>query len=177
MAAVNQEFESAPMGRRVIGAMVFVVAIIFSAVAVNFIFAFKALQTQSTPTGRALVVLAPLAGLLVALPLFFIQRARTARFRIEENCLVLGRKRFPLEGMVEVVRDPEILRWAFRIRGEGGLGSIRGRYWSKRVGKFDAFMTDTEKAVVLRWPDRVVAVSPADPAFFIMCARSAAGLK
>ena len=57
------------------------------------------------------------------------------------------------------------------------MASIRGRYWSKQSGKFDAFMTDPEKAVVLRWPDRLVAVSPADPEFFILCARSAAGLK
>ncbi|HXQ79931.1 MAG TPA: PH domain-containing protein [Opitutaceae bacterium] len=177
MATVNQEFESAPMGRRVVATMVFILAIISSAVAVNFVFAFKALQTHATQMGRTLVVLTPLAGLLIALPLFFIRRSRAARFRIEENYLVLGRKRFPLEGMVEIARDPDVLRWAFRIRGEGGLGAIQGRYWSKRVGKFDAFMTDTEKAVVLRWPDRVVAVSPADTAFFIMCARSAAGLK
>ena len=69
------------------------------------------------------------------------------------------------------------MRWAIRIRGNGGLGAIRGRYWSKRLGKFDAFLTGSENAVVLRWPDKVVAVSPADTEFFIYSARAAAGLK
>ncbi len=76
-----------------------------------------------------------------------------------------------------IVRDPDILKWAFRTGGNGGLGAIHGRFWSKRVGKFEAFMTDPEKAVVLRWPGRTVAVSPQDPEFFIFTVRKASGLK
>jgi hypothetical protein len=38
-------------------------------------------------------------------------------------------------------------------------------------------MTDSDHAVVLRWPDKVVAVSPADTEFFIYSARAAAGLR
>jgi len=177
MAPVNQEFQSAPMGRQLIASMIAVFAAIFGAISVNIAFAFKALHAQSTSAGRIAAVLAPLVGLLVVLPLFFVQRSRVVTFRIEENCLVLGRRRYPLEGLLEVVKDPQLLRWAIRIGGSGGLGAIRGRYWSRRVGRFYAFMTDSEKAVVLRWRDQVVAVSPADPEFFIMCARSAAGLK
>jgi len=105
----------------------------------------------------------------------FNQMARIGAYTLRQE--LAGRKRYPLEGLVDVARDPGILRWAFKIAGNDGLGAIRGRYWSKRVGKFDAFLTDPEKAVVLRWPGRVVAVSPEDPEFFIMCARSAAGLK
>jgi hypothetical protein len=177
MAPVNQEFQSAPMGRRLIRSMIVALVIIFGAIGLNVGLALSGLQAHSTPAGRAAVVLAPLLGLLVALPLFFIQRSRTVRFRIEDNCLVLGRKRYPLEGLVEIGRDPKLLRWAFRTGGNAGLGAISGRYWSRRIGKFYAFMTDSEKAVVLRWKDQVVAVSPDDPEFFIMCARSAAGLK
>jgi len=57
------------------------------------------------------------------------------------------------------------------------VGSIRGSFRSKRLGKFYAFVTDTEKAVVLRWPDKAVAVSPMDTEFFIHMARSAGGLR
>ena len=177
MTTVNQEFLSAPMGRRVINAMIFGLAVMLVAFAAGVGSALKALSWHSTTEVTVLALLAPFVGLGVALPIFFFQRSRVARFRIEENCLVLGKKRFPLEGLTGIVRDPEILRWAFRVRGNGGLGAIQGRYWSRRVGKFDAFMTGTENAVVLRWPDRVVAVSPSDPEFFIHCARTAAGLK
>jgi hypothetical protein len=76
-----------------------------------------------------------------------------------------------------VTRDREVLHRARKIWGNGGLGAIRGRFKSKRIGKFDAFLTDTDHAVVLRWPDKTVAVSPADPEFFILIARSAAGLR
>jgi len=177
MTEVNQEFQSAPAGRQVIGTMIVIFVIIFGGVAVNLAFAFKALKAHPSPASHAVVVLTPLVGLLVLLPVFLIQRSRIEKFRIEENCLVLGRRRYPLEGLVEVARDPGIMRWAFKIAGNGGLGAIRGRFWSKRVGKFEAFLTDAEKAVVLRWPGRVIAVSPEDPEFFIMCARSASGLK
>ena len=38
-------------------------------------------------------------------------------------------------------------------------------------------MTGTEYAVIVRWPDKVVAVSPADTEFFIFSAQKAAGLR
>jgi hypothetical protein len=187
MATVNQEFLSAPMGRRVIATMIFAFALVLAGAAISIAVFFNSPSAHSThaqrpighlaPLAGLLATLVPLIGLLVLVPLFFFQRSRIGRFRIEENCLVLGKKRFPLEGLTGIVRDPEILRWAFRVRGNGGLGAIQGRYWSRRVGKFDAFMTGTENAVVLRWAGRAVAVSPDDPEFFIHCVRSAAGLK
>lgn len=177
MAKVYQVFPSAPMGRRVIAPMVMVAAVILVAVAVDSLVVARRLPGSPPLAAKAAVSLAPLVGLLVAVPIFLFERSRTSQFSIEMNCLVLGRKRFPLDGLVEVRRDPDIMRWAVKTFGNGGLGSIRGRFWSKRVGRFYAFLTCTENAVVLRWPDKVVAVSPADPEFFIYCAKSAGGLK
>ena len=177
MESVSQGFESAPPGRRLVATATFVMAIVLVAIVAEVFIAFRVMPAKSPHLDRVVVTLAPLSVLLIGLPVFFVQRAQVARFRIEDSCLVLGRKRYPLAGLADISRDPEILRWAVRTRGNGGLGAIRGRYWSKRVGKFEAFMTDPEKAVVLRWPDRVVAVSPADQEFFILCAKSAAGLR
>jgi len=175
MAIVSQEFESAPLG----GLAVAKVAIVLLALAGAATAAFVAQRAAHgmPASARVATLLAPVAGLAVVLPLYFVERSRVSRFRIDENCLVLGRKRYPLAGLAEVVRDPQVLRRAVRIRGNGGVGAIRGRYWSRRVGKFEAFMTDPEKAVVLRWSDQIVAVSPNDPDFFIYSARAAAGLK
>ncbi len=177
MATVNQAFPSAPMGRRMIFMLVGLGVMLLGVAAINLVIVFKVLPSSTPQAARIMVPLAPLGALVVVLPVFFLERARTSQFRIEENCLVLARKRFPLKGLVSVDRDPEILKRAVRIMGNGGLGSIRGRYWSKRVGKFYAFMTDSDHAVVLRWPDKVVAVSPADTEFFIYSARAAAGLR
>jgi len=177
MATVTQEFQSAPMGRRVVATTILSFAGILAVFAVNLRFAFKKFSMQTALTERTAVTLAPLAALLIAMPVFMFERSRVARFRIEENCLVLGRKRFPLAGLSDIARDPEVMRRAARVWGNGGVGSIRGHFRSKRLGKFYAFMTGTENAVVLRWPDRIVAVSPQDPEFFIFSARSAAGLR
>jgi hypothetical protein len=176
MAKVNQEFESAPMGARVIAPMIAAAGVVLAAFASNFLFVSRRVSLHSDPTVMVLGTVAPFAGLLVGGVFFLVERSRTSRFRIEENVLVLGRKRHPLEGLVEAVRDPDVLRWAFRKFGNGGLGAIRGRFWSRRLGSFEAFLTGTQNAVVLRWPGKVVAVSPADPEFFIHSARAAAGL-
>jgi hypothetical protein len=177
MATINQEFQSAPMGGRVVFTVVLAFGIVMAAVVFNAVAVAGKLMKGRPTSDRTIVTLAPLVGLLITAPVFFYERSKISRFAIMDNVLELGRKRYPLEGMVAAARDPDVLRWAVRVFGNGGLGSIRGRYWSKRVGKFEAFLTGTENAVVLRWPDRVVAVSPADPEFFISCAKSAAGIR
>ena len=177
MAKVNQEFQSAPAGVRVIAPLFCMAGVVIAAFAANFIFVTKRVSWNAHPAAMILGSFAPLLGLLIGGVVFLVERSRIARFRIEESVLVFGRKRYPLEGLVEAVRDPDVLRWAFRKFGNGGLGSIRGRFWSRRLGSFEAFLTGTSDAVVLRWPDKVVAVSPADPEFFIHRVREAAGLK
>ena len=178
MATVNQEFQSAPIGRRVIVTAIACFAVLLVMGVFNFFFAQGHYSHRSSdPIVGVVAPLFPMVGLLIAVPAFFIERARTSRFRIEENCLVLGRRRFPLEGLVEVDRDPDVLRRARKLWGNGGMGSIRGRFRNKRIGDFYAFLTCTENAVVLRWPDKAVAVSPEDPEFFILSARSAGGLR
>ena len=177
MAAVNQAFQSAPMGRRVIAPIVIAVVFVAGAVVFDATFVVTTMPPRTPLMAKVFVSLAPIVTLLLLVPIFLVERSRTSHFRIENDWLVLARKRYPLAGLVAIDRDREVMRWAVRLWGNGGLGSIRGRFWSKRNGKFDAFLTDTDHAVVLRWPDKVVAVSPADPEFFIFTARKAAGLR
>ena len=176
MATITQEFQSAPMGRRVLGPSIASFSILFAVLAVNVVVAFGGLS-RNAARDKLLAALAPLVGLPVMVPMFLIERSRVSRFRIDENCLVLGSKRFPLQGVVSVDRDPECMRRARKVIANAGLGALRGTFRSKRMGKFYAFMSGTENAVVVRWPDRVVAVSPADTEFFILSVRSAAGLR
>jgi|SRR5580698_9542046 hypothetical protein len=176
MATINQVFQSAPMGRRVVYAMAFSFAALLIVFGVNFYVAEFRFQGHMVPRARTIQVIAPLAGFLILIPAFFIERSRISRFRIEDNILVLGRKRYPMAGLVDVAKDPDVLRRAVKMYGNGGVGSIRGKFRSKRLGVFYAFLTDTQTAVVLKWPDKTVAVSPSDPEFFIYSARAAAGL-
>ncbi len=165
------------MGRRCVRVMLFAFGAIIAAVLFNLFFTARWMGSRSPTSARMITTLAPLVGFLVTIPAFFYERSRVSRFSIAENCLVLGKKSYPLAGLVSAERDPKIMCWAFKKYGNDGLGAIRGRFWSKRVGKFEAFLSGSENAVVLRWPDRVVAVSPADTEFFITCVRSASGLR
>jgi hypothetical protein len=177
MATINQEFQSAPMGRRVVLTVALVFGIILAAVLVNAALVAGRMMKGKALSDRTMATVAPLAGLLITAPIFLYERSKVSRFAIEDNVLVLGSKRYPLQGLQQAGRDPDVMKWAVRVFGNGGLGAIRGKYWSRRIGRFDAFLTGTENAVVLRWPDRVVAVSPADPEFLITCAKTAAGIR
>ena len=177
MATVNQEFPSAPMGRRVVLTTCFAFAVVLAIPVVNLCVA--ALMSPkhahlADSASRAIGSLIPMVFLFFS---FLWERSKASQFSIEDNVLVLRKKRYPLQGLVSAVPDREVMRNARRRMGNSGMGSIRGSFKSKRLGKFEAFVTDPENAVVLTWPDRVVAVSPADPEFFIYSARAAAGLR
>jgi len=192
MATVNQVFQSAPMGRRVVFGIAFAFGMLLIVFGINLYFVGLkfdshisrfwigiAADSRAAAGARLFQVLAPLLPLLpllLVVPSLLIERSRVSQFSIQQNILVIGRKRYPLEGLVEVGKDPQVLTGARKRWGNGGLGAIRGKYRSKRLGNFETFLTYTEHAVVLRWPDKVVAVSPADPEFFIYSARAAAGL-
>ncbi len=165
------------MGRRVYFSIIFAVGILLVIFGVNFYVAFQKVLQHAPVGARIIQALAPLLPLFILLAAFLFERSKTSQFSIQDDVLVLGKKRYPLQGLVEVGKDPEVMRRAIRKFGNGGIGSIRGKFWSKRLGSFEAFLTGTENAVLLRWPDRVVAISPADPEFFIYSARAAAGLK
>ncbi len=100
-------------------------------------------------------------------------RLAAAELRIE---LPFRTVRFPLEGLKEVTPDRHAFHGARKIVGNDGLGAISGRFRSKHLGAFRAYLTDPEHAVVLRWPDRCVVISPDQHAWFIETVRKRAGL-
>jgi hypothetical protein len=73
----------------------------------------------------------------------------------------------PLEGLESVGADPELVRGSLRVAGNGGLFSITGIFWNRRLGRYRAFITDPKKVVVLVTPGKTIAVSPDDPKMFV----------
>jgi hypothetical protein len=102
--------------------------------------------------------------------------ALVRRYRLLGDEIVIERAwltaRFPLAGLVAVESDRDALRWSWKIMGNDGLGAYAGRFWSKRLGKFRAYVSDPDCAVVLRWPDRCLVVSPAQPGEFVDAVRA-----
>ena len=54
---------------------------------------------------------------------------------------------------------------------EGTSGSYQGRFRSRRSGTFRAYASNPGNAVVLRFSDRIVVLSPKDPQAFIAALR------
>ena len=72
--------------------------------------------------------------------------------------------------------DRKALRGARKLVGNDGLGAISGRFRSKHLGPFRAYVTDPDHAVVLRWPDRCLVISPDQHSCFVETLRKRAGL-
>jgi len=102
--------------------------------------------------------------------------ALVRRYRLLGDEIVIERAwltvRLPLAGLTAVEPDREALRGAWKIMGNDGLGAYAGRFRSKKLGKFRAYVSDPDCAVVLRWPDRCLVVSPAQPGEFVDAVRA-----
>jgi len=97
-------------------------------------------------------------------------------FTLEGRNLVVQRliwtNTLPLDGLTSVGTDPDILRGSLRVVGNGGLFSITGTFWNRRLGRYRAFITDPRKVVVLVTPGKTIALSPDDPQMFVDRVRS-----
>lgn len=72
-----------------------------------------------------------------------------------------------LDGLRSAWHDPSAMKCSLRLFGNGGLFSVTGLYRNRALGRYRAFVTDPARAVVLLLHNRVVVVSPSDPAAFL----------
>jgi len=83
----------------------------------------------------------------------------------------------PLAGLVAVTGEPEGLRGSVRLFGNGGLFAISGWFWNRRIGRFHAYATDPQRAVLLRYRDGArVVLTPHDVQHFLVQVRRLANL-
>ena len=59
------------------------------------------------------------------------------------------------------------MRGSIRTCGNGGGYSITGWFWSKRLGFYQAYVTDLKRTVVLRYVRKTVVLSPDSPEDFV----------
>ena len=167
----DAEFAPAPAGARVRLATLLSVVIAFLATTVAIVF----LLRDHNPPPR------PVFGVIGVIPVAFalsLFASRIRRYRLVGGELLVVFRfrtvRFPLAGLVSATPDREAMRRAWKVYGNDGLGAISGRFRSKHLGAFRAYLTDTEHAVVLRWPERCVVISPQQHSFFVetVCRRT-----
>jgi len=113
----------------------------------------------------ALFVL-PVAILLIS-ALFMIRG-----YTISNNILYIQRlgwkTALDLAGLESAEADPKAMKGSIRTFGNGGLFCFAGKFRNKRLGSYRAFATDPNLAVVLKFPDKVVVVTPKSPTTFSM---------
>ena len=112
---------------------------------------------------------------LIVVPPLIVAAAFAGRVRgytLTENAITvhrgIGKTRLPLAGLRSVRGEVDAMRGAIRVTGNDGFFSITGRFWNRTLGWHRAFATDLSRAVVLRYPDRTIVITPHDPQHFIM---------
>jgi hypothetical protein len=124
----------------------------------------------AVPTVYQLANGRPIGWLLLAVlvvPIFYMVRGYTITPTHLEVARLGWTSRWPLDGLRSATVERGIMARSLRTFGNGGLFSITGRFRNARLGAYRAFVTDTERTVVLRFPTATVVISPDDPAAFV----------
>lgn len=111
------------------------------------------------------LILLPVLTVVVSL-LFTVRGYSLAPGRLGIQRL-LWQTRLPLQGLQSARHEPAALERSLRLFGNGGLFSYTGVFRSAALGRYRAYLTDHQRAVVLRFAGRTLVVSPEDPAAFV----------
>jgi Bacterial PH domain len=126
------------------------------------------------PVGPPLVTVALLVAVIVLFGAAFAGRVRG--YTLTEDAVTVRRglwnTRLPLAGLRSVTGDVAMMHNSICLGIVDGVFSFTGRYWRAKVGWYRALATDPDRAVVLRYPNRTIVITPHDPQHFIMRART-----
>lgn len=153
----------APWSTLLKGVTAFAVAILM-AVGIVFLTVFP----RQMDAGRLPFALA-MAGIFSSLlgSALFVVRG----YELEPNVLLIRRlfwsTRIPLDNLANAWADPAATKGSLRLFGNGGLFVFAGLFTNRKLGRYRAFATEPRNAVVLRFPDRTVVVTPDRPSQFL----------
>ena len=110
-------------------------------------------------------ILVPILCVLSMIP--FVVRG----FTIQNGTLLVHRLWWDTEIALSGLQSAEVIadacRGSLRTFGNGGGFSNTGRYWSKSLGHYRAFVNDWKRPVVLRWPHKTIVLSCDEPEAFV----------
>lgn len=128
--------------------------------------------------GRPLLEMAAAAALpivVLGVTLLYTVRGYSLQGDTLQIRRLLWSTRLDLSGLRSVTVDPEAMKGAVRVFGNGGLFSFTGRFRSRRLGSFRAFVTDMSVGVVLVTERDTVVISPGSPERFTELASGLVG--
>jgi hypothetical protein len=111
--------------------------------------------------------------IVIPLSMLFIASLFSVRgYMLTTDTLLIRRliwnSRIPLSGLKSAEVDTEAMSKSIRTFGNGGLFCFAGIFNNNRLGSYRAFATDPKRAVVLRFSDRTVVVTPDRHDDFVM---------
>lgn len=93
------------------------------------------------------------------------------RFELTDEALIVRRSfwanRIQLAAIASAEVDARACEGACKTLGNDGLFAMHGRFRSKRLGKFQAYVTNPANAVVLKVPGDTIVISPEHPHHFV----------
>lgn len=114
---------------------------------------------------RYSMVITPILVLVISLA--FVVRG----YEVADGVLLVRRlgwtTRIALAGLKTAVIDPDAMNRSIRIFGNGGLFVISGLYRNNALGLYRAYVTDLKHAIVMRFTDRTIVISPDAPERFL----------
>jgi hypothetical protein len=78
----------------------------------------------------------------------------------------------PFQTLNAVEGKADAMSNSIRAFGNGGFFAYTGLYWNRMLRFYRVYATDPSRAVILRYPDKTVVITPHDPQAFIMRART-----
>jgi hypothetical protein len=170
MAAVIAEF-AAPWSRSLRALTIASVALLLSLASIGLLFGRG--QPWLWWAGTLGAPLITLCGTLLFMVRGYVLTDRQIEVRRLGWSTVL-----PLAGLGAVTGEPQGLTGSLRLFGNGGLFAISGWFWNRRIGRFRAYATDPQRAVLLRYRDGAqVILTPDDVQHFIVQVRRLAHME
>jgi hypothetical protein len=125
--------------------------------------------------GWGMSLVPPWTGwILVTVPLLTLVLSAAFMVRgyvLTDTSLIIKRlgweSRLDLSRLNSAAVDPDAFRRSLRLFGNGGFFSFTGWFRNSKLGVYRAFATDAKRAVVLRFADRTVVITPDDPQKFV----------
>lgn len=156
---------SAPWGRKVILLTILTSSLLLVLPAVQFII-LRASHARAMSIWVLLTMLVVPPAVLLGCAFFMIRGYTLDAGRLITRRL-LWSNTMDLGDLEAVYHDPVATNSSRKIWGNDGLFAMSGLFQNETLGRYRALVTDPKRAVVLKFPNRTVVVTPDDPGKFI----------
>ena len=68
--------------------------------------------------------------------------------------------------------NPDAIKKSTQVFGNGGVFSFTGKFRNEQLGVYSAYATNPDLAVILKFTDKVIVVTPENPNIFVEQIRS-----